>query len=384
MNQNDKYIDIYSHSLVNNKPNKSRGSLKNVLCFFILLILIAIIVLSYCLGALIAKKSINTKQTVNQSIKETVQSNFEAFAPELSNALDCVVGIYIYNDKNDNYATGTIVSSDGYIVTNDHVFAGVESPRIVVFDKDKRYFKAAFIGGDSKFDLAVIKIETASLNCADLNDMVLPELGMRVYSVGCPINESLSFSVTSGVISGVNRRIRTNESIYPSKLIQTDASINPGSSGGPLLNSRGQVVGINCLKMVDESLEGLGFAIPLEIVNPIVNDIIEFGEVKNRAQLGISYSCNEYTQSLSNGTTCGIVINNIKPLSDLNGKGIESGDIIIMINGKRIFRESDFLDEIEACSIDDEVRLTVSSKDGAQFEVVSRLITEKSKTSYIG
>mgnify|MGYP000857557580 FL=1 len=175
------------------------------------------------------------------------------------------------------FGSGVIVSSDGYILTNYHV-AGGKSNRIVVSLADGRYVDGEVVWSDPVLDLAAVKVNLTGLTPLALGDATKLEVGEHAIAIGNPLGLDFQRSVTSGIISALNRtiRIETEDGVnYMEDLIQTDASINPGNSGGPLLNSRGEVVGINTVKVT--SAEGMGFAIPINIVKPVVARLMETG-----------------------------------------------------------------------------------------------------------
>lgn len=178
------------------------------------------------------------------------------------------------------FGSGVIVSSDGYILTNNHVTGGKNS-RIIVSFADGRNVEGEVVWADQVLDLAAVKVNLTGLTPLVLGDATTLEVGEPAIAIGNPLGLEFQRSVTSGIISALNRTIsiETENGInYMEDLIQTDASINPGNSGGPLLNSRGEVVGINTIKV--SSAEGMGFAIPINITKPIVNKLVSEGTFK--------------------------------------------------------------------------------------------------------
>lgn len=237
--------------------------------------------------------------------------------------------------------SGVIISQDGYIMTNYHVVeyadskSGVsQNTTLEIFLPDERQVKARFIGGDSKTDLAVIKIDLDNLPVADLGDSSKLQVGELAVAIGNPLGLEFAGSVTVGVISALNRTVETEDKTLT--LIQTDAAINPGNSGGALLNSKGEVVGINTIKIQETGVEGLGFAIPMNDAKPIIDQLITYGYVKGRPQIGISGQ--EITQVLSKqyGLPVGIYIAEVTPGSGAAGAGIRKGDILVKLGGKDV------------------------------------------------
>ena len=237
--------------------------------------------------------------------------------------------------------SGIIISNDGYILTNYHVVqyadpktGGNRNTVLEVFMPDKRQAEATFIGGDSKNDLAVIKINLKDLPVATLGDSSKLEVGELAVAIGNPLGMEFAGSVTVGVISALNRTVDTGDKTL--NLIQTDAAINPGNSGGALVNSQGQVIGINTIKISVSGVEGLGFAIPANDAKPIVNQLIAYGYVKGRPLIGISGT--DVTQALAEqyDLPVGIYISSTTTGGGADLAGIKRGDVLISMAGKKI------------------------------------------------
>ncbi|SEF78645.1 serine protease Do [Caloramator fervidus] len=237
--------------------------------------------------------------------------------------------------------SGIIFDANGYIMTNYHVveYADPKNPyskytTLEVFLPDGRQSKAQFIGGDKKTDLAVIKISLDNLPVAELGNSDSLEVGELAVAIGNPLGINFAGTVTSGIISAVNRKVQIGDKVL--NLIQTDAAINPGNSGGALVNSKGQVIGINTAKISNLGLEGLGFAIPINDAKPIIDQLVMFGYVKGRPFIGISGR--EITQAISNiyKIPQGIYVISVTKGSGAEKAGIKVGDIILKLDNKRV------------------------------------------------
>lgn len=237
--------------------------------------------------------------------------------------------------------SGVIISDEGYIMTNYHVveFAdpknGASKNTVLeVFLPDSRQTTAKFIGGDSKNDLAVIKIDLNNLPVAELGDSSQLEVGEQAVAIGNPLGMEFAGSVTVGVISALNRKVETEDKTL--NLIQTDAAINPGNSGGALVNSQGQVIGINTIKISVTGVEGLGFAIPMNDAKPIIDQLIMFGYIKGRPLIGISGR--EVTETIAEqyDLPVGIYIVDVTPGSGADKAGIKKDDILVSLAGKEV------------------------------------------------
>lgn len=267
--------------------------------------------------------------------------------------------------------TGIILSSDGYIITNAHVVQNIENgitsrpEKIIAVLCDNSEYPAEIIGADTRTDLAVIKISPAdtALVPAEFGNSDLLEEGETAIAIGNPLGFDLYGSTTCGIISALNRKITVGG--YEMTLIQTDAAINPGNSGGPLLNSSGQVVGINSSKIISDFAEGLGFAIPISAALPVIDDLISNGYVTGRPFLDIrSEDINSLTAEYY-GLPKGVSVRFITPGSQAEKSGLETGDIIVSLNGISIFTAEQLNTVLEQYSAGDTILLTVYRPDEA-------------------
>ncbi|MBP7187515.1 MAG: trypsin-like peptidase domain-containing protein [Ruminococcus sp.] len=239
--------------------------------------------------------------------------------------------------------TGVTITEDGYIVTNAHVIYDTEygaglADSISVLLNDEKSYDAEVIGYDTDCDLAVLKIKATGLTAAEFGDSDELKLGESVIAIGNPLGFELMDTVTSGIVSGINREITINDKAMT--LLQTDAAINSGNSGGPLINEYGQVIGINSSKMSasysETSIEGIGFAIPSNEVAQIVDDIMEYGYVTGKPQLGIS--CQDVTETISKmyNLPVGVYVTAVSDGSAAEKAGLQSGDVITAVDGEEV------------------------------------------------
>ena len=242
--------------------------------------------------------------------------------------------------------SGIIISSDGYIVTNNHVIEG--GSQITVLLNTGTEYQATVIGTDSQTDLAVIKIEpTETLTVAELGDSNEVQVGERAIAIGNPMGLEFFGSVTQGIVSAVNRTITVDDNgTRTMNVIQTDAAINEGNSGGALINSRGQVIGINSVKLASSGVEGMGFAIPISDAKTVISDLLEYGYVKGRPVLGITArDVNDYMAQAYHWPK-GVQVMGVTPGSGAEAAGLEQGDIITKADGQ-VVENNDQLDEIK-------------------------------------
>ena len=290
----------------------------------------------------------------------------------LENTIACVVGISKIRNtgegildtnatENLNLGTGVIVSDNGYIVTNWHL-AGNKYSSCYVTLEDGTVYNGNTVWADSDLDLAIVKIATKGLKYMALGDSEHIRVGDEVYAIGNPIGIEFQRTVTSGIISGLNRTIKIEEKntySYMEDLIQTDASINQGNSGGPLINRKGEVIGINSVKI--ESAEGIGFAVPINIIKPIIESFTSKDEFEE-AYLGIFAYDKEVIKYLKNNVDFegGIYVVKISKDGPVAKTNIKIGDIITKIDGNNINKMSELRKYIYQKKPGDKVELVIN------------------------
>ena len=247
--------------------------------------------------------------------------------------------------------SGVVISDDGYILTNNHVISSSDSSSFyqvsdaksvkVKIYGDETEYTAEIIGTDSQTDLAVLKIDKTGLTAAEFGNSSSVQIGEFVLAIGNPYN--LDYSVTAGIISALDRKMTVENTTY--KVIQADCAINSGNSGGALVNSKGQVIGITTLKLSGTGIEGVSFAIPINDTISIYQTLIEKGKV-SRPFVGISGLDIDEATAIRNGLTKGIYVDSVVSGSAAEEAGIEPGDIIVAFDGKNI-STMDELNEIK-------------------------------------
>lgn len=272
---------------------------------------------------------------------------------------DSVVGIIVTLTDGSQIkrgsGTGIILSEDGYISTNAHVVNGATSIKVVLSDETE--YDAELVGQDTKTDIAVLKINATDLKPAEFGDSDSLSVGDTVVAIGNPYGLELAGTVTSGIVSALNRRIAI-EGVYMT-LIQTDASINPGNSGGPLVNCYGQVIGITSSKIVSSEYEGIGFAIPITGAKDIISELIQYGYIKDRPFIGIQGSDLDATYAQLYSIPQGVYVQYVDPESDAYKKGLKKGDIITAIDDTKITCMAELDEQKNTHSPGDTVTLTV-------------------------
>lgn len=301
---------------------------------------------------------------------------------------ESIVGIRVYNEiGNISDASGVIYSEDGYIVTNDHIYSEIGAAKFKVFTHDGTEYDAVYVAGDTVSDLAVLKIENGkNFKAAEFGNSEELINGESVVAIGRPNDATDNSSITSGLVSLTRRRVKTTSN-YTASLIQTDSAINPGSSGGALVNMYGQVIGITSSKLAGVEYDAIGFAIPTKTMKRVVEQLIKDGKVTDRAKLGITYTeVNSVTAEIERYGAVGLLVVSVSDDSGAFGK-IGEGDMITHVNGIKITNDDIVLDIIEDCKAGDKITLTVLLSDGdeTEFEVQLRAnIGESSYSSEVG
>ena len=366
----------------NTEPESARQHKHGLRNFFVILIVMLILAGAVYVGYLLGIGN-STQQSRVELNLESKPENTEMLneAQVFENVDKSVVGISVYNSSKSASASGVVYSSDGYIVTNDHIYDDIGGAKFIVYTGDGKEYDAVFVAGDVRSDLAVIKIvDKVNLTPAVFGDSSQLYVGEPVVAVGRPTGADTSNNITSGIVSLLDSRVSNNSS-YSAKALQTNAAINPGSSGGGLFNMYGQVVGITSSKIAGSAYEGMGFAIPSTTVKAVVDSLINNGYVKDRAKLGISYQDMSSAIYEANGYTRGLRIAQIATDSGLYGK-VEVGDIITAVNGVEITDADIVLDIIDSGKSGDTIVLTVTSSNGSKRDVTAKLIQDNGSSSY--
>lgn len=393
------YKTVYE---VEKKPKEKSHFSKTILLPFFSGVIGASLVVGTCFGVPSIKNQLmGTNETHNSSQNSQVSglvdqvslSNYSDTAVYAANKiLPSIVGIKIeYNvtsmfsifggvQNSSATATGSgiIISEDGYILTNNHVVSSSESESyyqvseatkitVSLFNDDTEY-EAKIVGTDSETDLAVIKIEKTGLTKAEFADSDSIKVGEFAMAAGSPLG--LQSTITCGVVSAVNRQVTdTDGKTYT--LIQTDAAINAGNSGGALVNTEGKVIGVNTLKLTGDDVEGMGFAIPINSTTDITSQLIQYSKVR-RPYIGITGMELDKETAEKNKLVEGIYVKDVETFSAAEKGGIKIGDVIIQADGKDV-KTMDELNEIKnSHNIGDEMKLKVN-RDGKELELTITL-----------
>ena len=283
-----------------------------------------------------------------------------------------VVGITSLQDGEEyGWGTGVLFTEDGYIITNTHIIAGCDGARVTV--SNGREYDALLIGEDSASDIAVLKIEGRNLPVAEFGESDGLRVGDAVVAIGNPLGEEYAGTMTNGIISAINRNVRNNG--HTMTLLQTNAALNEGNSGGPLVNSFGQVVGITNMKIMSvyySTVEGIGFAIPSSVVKEIADQLIAQGVVSGKPSIGITAApVNEEAAALYD-LPDGVYVASV---SEASRSGLVEGDIILEVNGTPVASVAEVNAIKDEFAVGETLTLTVY-RDGETITVECVLIDQ--------
>lgn len=408
INSNFKTVKQSTTKISNEKDSKNHSCFgKTILLPFFSGVVGCAVVVGACFGIPSIRQNIlGTGSSYAQSVESTSNSNSSGLVSQtsLSNYSDTsiytankilpsIVGISVEYSVSSNISmfssqaqtstakatgSGIIISEDGYILTNNHIVASSSSSSyykiseankvtIKLYNDDTEY-EGKIVGKDEQTDLAVIKIEKSGLTKAEFADSDSVKVGEFAMAVGNPLG--MDSSITCGVVSAVNRSVTDSEG-KTYNLIQTDAAINSGNSGGALVNGKGQVIGINTLKLSGTGIEGMGFAIPINSTVDVTSQLIQYNKVK-RPYIGISgVDLDEKTASSYN-LVAGVYVKSVEDFSSAEKAGIKNGDVIIEFDGKKITSMDELNQVKNSHQIGDELKIKVN-RNGQEKELTITL-----------
>lgn len=391
------------HKMYNSDMKEKKTSfLKNALVPFCSSVLGTFLVIGVCFGIPGIKNIILNTTTVNTDTGLTITEgkvNNTVSVPDYSNTsiavankvLPSIVGITVEYKVNSMFGgssiseatgSGIIVSSDGYILTNNHVVNSTTSSSYYQITEatgvkvklygDENEYTATVVGSDEQTDLAVIKIDKTGLTAAELGDSDSVQVGEFAMAIGNPLG--LQSSISCGIVSATNREVPEAETGIIYNLIQTDAAINSGNSGGALVNADGKVIGINTLKLSGTGIEGIGFAIPINSTIDVYNELKTNGKI-SRPYIGIGGVDITETLAKKNNLVIGVYVKTIEDFSAAEKAGLKIGDVIVEADGTKI-TTMDELNEIKnKHKVGEEMKLKVN-RDGKEREIAIKLQTQ--------
>lgn len=308
----------------------------------------------------------NSKETTSKVVKDVTVTETNTIKSSIDKIYNATVMIESYrSDRLIGTGTGFVYKKDktnGYVMTNHHVIENADSVKVITIEGQT--VDAKLLGSDEYADVAVLSIGAeAVLQVAEIGDSTKLSLGDTLFTVGSPVGSEYMGTVTKGILSGKDRAVTVtvNNSSFMMEVLQTDAAINPGNSGGPLVNINGEVVGVNSLKLVEDEIEGMGFAIPIEMAISSANKL-EKGEKITRPLLGVSlvdldntYALYRYNLQVDKSVTNGAVVAAIDEDTPAFDAKLQAGDVITEINDTKIKSVAHFRFVLYKYSVGDEI-----------------------------
>ena len=389
----NQYNTNQNYSIEPKKPSKGSGAGKKVVA-----VILAVLILAGSIGIGIAigrngygggtASPVGTQTptgddtSLNISSSEGALDNVDSVSPGIAvaeKARDSVVGVVVYDSRGRLYGEGSGVvmgqNNKGtltYIITCAHVVSDSSIASCGILLEDGTVYDATIVGYDERTDIAVLSVKETNLKAATFGDSTALRVGEAVYAIGNPGGSENYGSFTNGIVSALDRSIT---STYTMTVIQHNAAISPGNSGGALVNSQGQVIGINSSKIAATDYEGIGFAVPIAIAKPVIDSLIKYSYVPNRPKLGISYAAVSNYQAYSmivqiKGLPTGsVIIASIADDSSFKDTSVQVGDMITAVNGEKMTSADVLLDKIEKGSVGDKLKLSICRINTRTYEI---------------
>ena len=369
------------------KSKKTSKNSNSRLCFLIIFSFVmgGIVMIALLKWTPILNYASGTSNIIDNTKKTKVYEK-SSLGTSISKVYDSVVMVESYKGE-EEYSTGTgfVYKTDdkyGYVMTNQHVVSGCDKVVLVLSNDEE--VEAKIVGGDEYLDIAIMTIDKSKvLQVATIGNSDDMNIGDTVFTVGSPMGYEYRGTVTSGILSGKDRMVSVNVSNSSSndwvmKVLQIDAAINPGNSGGPLVNINGEVIGVNSMKLVEDEIEGMGFAIPIEMAMSEV-ELLEKGEKIERPVIGVelidatsTYSLYLYKINLDSNVKSGAVVVGVEDGYPAAKAGLKKGDVIVKIDDTEIEDTSHLRYVLYKYSVGDEIKLKVI-RDNKEIDVTLKL-----------
>lgn len=355
-----------NNSSINQNHNNNNSNNNTSKIIYIVYSITIILLILYIFASRGTTKQVNVSK---ENVKVTAVEESSDLKEAIKNVYDSTIYIEVSNDRGSVASgSGFVYKKDdnfGYILTNYHVIEG--GNKYVITFTDGKEAEAQYVNSDSYYDIAILKVNASDVNSvAEIGDSSALELGDTLFTVGAPLGKDYMGTITKGIVSGTNRMVTVSieQQSYMMDVIQTDASINSGNSGGPICNIKGQVVGITSSKLVGTGVEGMGFAIPINSVMAII-DSLETLKTIERPYLGVQlsdlnntfYLQYYYDIKISNDVTFGAVLSFIEEGKPAQKAGLKVGDVIVEMDGKKIENASYFKYLLYKHSVGDKVKI---------------------------
>lgn len=354
------------------------------------IIYIVTVILSICIGisgtlVVVHFFPMQEEKAIETTVKTVSITETDSIKEAVYKIYNAVVVVESYrNERQTGSGSGFVYKKndkEGYIITNHHVIEGATTVKVV--NMEGVSIDAKVLGSDEYADIAVLSMDVSGvMEVAEIGESSKLDLGDTLFTVGTPVGNAYRGTVTKGILSGKDRTVTVASSSgsgsYVMSVLQTDAAINPGNSGGPLVNINGEVIGVNSLKLVEDEIEGMGFAIPIELVMASVEKL-EKGEKIERPVIGVSlldvtntYALYRNRITLPKEITYGTVIVNVEPNSVAEKGGLQEGDVILKVNDDKIEDVAHFRYNLYKYSIGDKIKV-IYNRNGEEKETTLTL-----------
>jgi len=377
----DNNEDIDPIIYLERKPKRFKNAISKLTgakIFALVLALVLVVLAAFSTGYFIGTNDTNVNVALDERPSGEVLNTSEVY----SKVNPSIVGIVIYNEDGvSSMASGVVYSKDGYIVTNDHIYSEVPNAKFKIYTSDKKELDAEYVAGDTRSDLAVLKANSVGLTVAEFGNSDECIVGEGAVAIGRPAGAKNDSNISKGIICATSVRVTSSTTSYSEKFIQTDAAINPGSSGGALCNMYGQVIGITSSKLVGDAYEGVGYAIPTARMKVIVESLIKNKNVVTRARVGISYTEIDSILAEINDLPQGLYVASVDKESEFYNS-LREGDVIVEVNGAVASTDS-VLNVVEESNPGDKITFKVYRKSTKKtFTVTANLLADKGSSSY--
>ena len=376
----DKRADVFdTREFQKPMPKGSRQALRGLICFLFACVLLVAALIGVLGGAVFFASNQVSEPTAPVALLPGNAKARPAFS--LGAAQAAVVPLCVASGDSYTVGTGVVITEDGYVLTCDHLFEGHKAATIRATLSDGTVTACAYVGGDDRLDVAVLKMEQRQMACLPLDPSVSTAAGCAVAAIGCPESVVSAPVVTAGVISATSVRVATAGD-YPQRRLQTDAPVSPGFSGGALVSEEGSFLGMIQAKDISSGTEGVAYALPVAAIASIVDELIQNGCLTRRVRCGMSLTYVSPIVAAATGQPSGLKIVALASDSVLAAQGFHPGDVIHAVNGNTLTSLDGFFDRLEEAGEGDTLLLTIARTDGAERQVSLPVTWERGSNAY--
>lgn len=352
----------------------SNRALRGLIGFLFALILLGSSLAGVLGGACFYAANQESAEIAPAALQEGRQAAQGRLSP--GSAALAVLPVCVASGSSYAVGSGIVITEDGYLLTCDHLFEKLPSPTVCVTLPDGSVASCAYVGGDDRLDIAVLKMERRQLACLPIDPTVSVSVGQRVAAVACPDDSAASPVVTAGIVSSTKARISASGE-YPQRCIRTDAPVVPGCSGGALVTEDGLFLGMIQSKDVSSGSEGAAYVIPVQTIADVVDELIQNGCLRRRVSVGMALSFVSPVVGAATGQCSGLKVERLSANSVLTSLGVSCGDVIRAVDGVAATSLDVFFSRLENAGDGDSLVLTVQRADGSERRVIMPVTFER-------